>query len=471
MKNIEKIAEELFDKIRSRFEKITIGNEEANETDDPAQARFFNFDYVDRNGKNYGNIMINIVDEESLKIYFSKNISDELSEEEQQEWYNFLKDLRYFAKRNLLTFDTRDISRNNLTIRDVKQVAKDTSVVDSSAAPTNTATSVNESKLYGSTRTSIQEFGPVRLIIRHNEAVNEEIPGARSRKIRALFIETDQGERFRMPFTKLSAGRAMAQHLAHGGQVHDEAGHHIVEMVEEMNSLAFFARNTRHRMFEESETQAMVEAAVERYQTLRSNLKHMGGTRGYQNFAENFVPNTPVDEEFDLDALKERFVKKMFDERLTQALPYVQRAYQQRQAESNDRYVNEFDTWADDLVQEQDDAETQNIMKLADVMQSPIAVGIDGIDAINAIKDYVSDDQLFSDITELSRNAGIEADARPLINQWAMDQGHSALYTSEPTIPTQEPPVQDDDQPIAPKPEADITESGLRMLKRLAGLA
>jgi hypothetical protein len=470
MKNIEKIAEELFDKIRSRFEKITIGNNEADETDDPTQARFFNFDYIDKNGRNYGNIMVNIVDEESLKIYFSKNISDELSEEEQRDWYNFLKDLRYFAKRNLLTFDTRDISRSNLTIRDVKQVAKGSSVVGSTSAG-----AVNEGKMYGSTKTSIQEFGPVRLIIRHNEAVNEEIPGARSRKIRALFIETELGERFRMPFTKLSAGRAMSQHLAHGGQVHDEAGQNIVEMVEEMNSLSFFARNTRHRMFEDSETQAMVEAAVDRYQTLRSELKHMGGARGYQQFAENFVPTTPIDEEFDMESLKDRFVKKMFDERLTQALPYVQRAYQKSQTESQDQYINEFDSWADDVVQEQDDAETQNILKLADIMQSPIAVGVDGIDAINAVKDYVSDDKLFSDITQLSRDAGIEADARPLIDQWATDQGHSSLYTTEPTVPTQEPPVQDNDEKpatLAAQPEEEkVTESGLRMLKRLAGLA
>lgn len=467
MKNIEKIAEELFDKIRSRFEKITIGDEEAKETDDPSKARFFNFDYIDSQGKNYGNIMINILDEKSLKIYFSKNIGDSLSEEEQQQWYNFLKDLRYFAKRNLLVFDTRDISRNNLSIRDIKQVAKSGSVTDATTTPESSK--IAESKLYGSTRTSIQEFGPVRLLIRHKEAVNEEIPGARSRKIDAMFIETDQGERFRMPFTKLSAGRAMAQHLAHGGQVHDEAGQHIVGMVEEMNSLAFFVRNTRQRMFEDSETQAMVESAVERYHSLRGSLKHMGGTRGYQGFAETFEPVVPAEEEFDIDALKERFVKKMFDDRLTQALPYVQRAYQQRQLEEQDRYIQEFDTWADQVVQEQD-VDDVNVNELTDVMSSPLAVGIDGIDAINAIKDYVSDDQLFTDITNLSRDAGIEADARPIINQWLIDNGYPSMYTPEPTTPTEEPPVQDTEPNELEPNEPKIRESDIGFLRRLAGL-
>ena len=468
MKNIENIAEELFDKIRSRFEKITIGNEEAVKTEQPAEARFFNFDYVDSRGKNYGNIMINIVDEKSLKVYFSKDIAQELDEVEQQGWYNFLKDLRYFAKRNLLSFDTRDISRNNLTIRDVKQVAKSNPVF----AASDKAAPVSESKLYGSTRTSIQEFGPVRLLIRHNQAVNEEVPGARSRKIEAMFVETDQGERFRMPFKKLSAGRAMAQHLAHGGLVHDDAGQHIVNMVEEMNNLSFFVRNTRHRMFEDSETQAMVEAAVERYQTLRSDLKHMGGTRGYQNFAENFVPVAPVEEEFDMDALKERFVKKMIDDRLTQALPYVQRAYQQRQLDEQDKYIKEFDSWADDMVHEQDESiDPVDLENISELMQLPIAVGIDGIDAINAIKEYISDDQLFTEITNLSREAGTEADARPLINDWLMDSGYESMYTPQPTVQTNEPPVQgaEPEQPEVSEPE--IKESDIIQMKRLAGLA
>ena len=67
MKNIERIAEELFDKIRSRFEHVVLGNEKTDETDDPEQARFFNFDYVSEAGTNYGNITLSLIDEDSLK--------------------------------------------------------------------------------------------------------------------------------------------------------------------------------------------------------------------------------------------------------------------------------------------------------------------------------------------------------------------------------------------------------------------
>ena len=54
MKEIESIASALFDKVRSRFTNVTLGNEKAEAENDPEKARFFNFDYVDQNGKNYG---------------------------------------------------------------------------------------------------------------------------------------------------------------------------------------------------------------------------------------------------------------------------------------------------------------------------------------------------------------------------------------------------------------------------------
>ena len=46
MKETEKVAEELFDKIRSRFEDVSIGDESAKSTVVPEEARFFNFDFV-----------------------------------------------------------------------------------------------------------------------------------------------------------------------------------------------------------------------------------------------------------------------------------------------------------------------------------------------------------------------------------------------------------------------------------------
>ena len=73
MIEIEKVAENLFDKIRSRFDAVNIGDENAKATLDPTTARFFNFDYV-KDGNTFGNITISLVDDNNLKVYFDKEI-------------------------------------------------------------------------------------------------------------------------------------------------------------------------------------------------------------------------------------------------------------------------------------------------------------------------------------------------------------------------------------------------------------
>lgn len=413
MRNIEKIAEELFNKIRSRFEPVTIGDESAKPTDDPQQARFFNFEYVSQDGTRHGELTISIVDNTTLKVTFSKGMENDFTPEQETEWELFLRSLRQFAKRNMIAFDVRDINRTNLKKRDLEQTAKITSAYRSHDAP------VTESiQWHGTTRTSIQDFGEARLIIRHSERVNEEDPRSRSRKIESMFVETAEGERFRMPYNKLSLGRAMAQHMAHGGKIYDEAGQHIQGMAEEMNNLAFFVRSTRNRQFEDTETTGMVESAVERYRQLRSGLGRMSRTRGYHEFAETFVPERSVEEDYDIDALKERFVKRMFDDRLTTALPYVYRAYQQRQV-GEQRYMGEFESWTTQI--EESQPTEPDFEKLADLMQKPIVAGAGGLDAQNAIETVISNDELMDLIVQAAQTQGEEADMRPVIDEWFAD--------------------------------------------------
>jgi hypothetical protein len=61
MREINKIAEGLFEKIRDRFEDVSLGDENANATQNPENARFFNFDYV-VDGQNYGNITLSVIE-------------------------------------------------------------------------------------------------------------------------------------------------------------------------------------------------------------------------------------------------------------------------------------------------------------------------------------------------------------------------------------------------------------------------
>lgn len=322
---VEKIAEALFDKIRSRFDNVNLGDDQAKATSSPEDARFFNFDYVSQDGENFGNITISIIDDASLKLYFSKNISENLDEEQFKEWTDFLYEMRKFARRNLMTFDTRDISRSNLKIKDIQQVSQSDSSYNTSDV---TNTSVTESRLYGTPKTSFENIGTARIRIIHTENVNPEIRGARARHINAIYVENSQGERFKMEHNKLSAARAMARHIVEGGNPYDEIGQHINEMVKEMNELGTFVRGMRRRTFEDTVAKDMTEAAVAHYNNLHKQLNSMRGARNYHTFVENFHPETQQLDEVDVNELKERFVKKIFDDRMTAALPHVYKAYQ-----------------------------------------------------------------------------------------------------------------------------------------------
>jgi hypothetical protein len=412
MNNIESIADELFNKIRSRFDNVTIGDENGKTIDDPQQAKFYNFDYKSRDGVKHGTITLNILDGKSLKATFSKGMALDFTPEQESEWQQFLRNLRQFARRNMLNFDIRDINRSSLTKRDVETTARQQSNYSSANSPV-----VESVQWHGTTRTSIQEFGATRLIVRHSEAVDESKPGARSRKIESMFVETAEGERFRMPYNKLSLGRAMAQHLAHGGKIYDEAGQHIQGIAEEMNNLAFFVRSTRHRQFEDTETTGMVESAIERYRGLKSNLGKLGKTRHYQEFAETFIPESNIEDDYDIDELKERFVKKMFDDRLTTALPYVYRAYQQRQV-GEAKYVEQFSNWAEQVNEELGEADLE---QLQTIMKEPIKAGRDGQDAIAAISSVTDNEELVDLISQAAQTQGEQADVRKIIDDWFVE--------------------------------------------------
>ena len=320
-REIEKIAEDLFEKIRSRFENVNLGNETAKATPNPDEARFFNFDYVSKDGENFGNITLSLIDENSLKIYFSRNISEKLDDQQRKEWYEFLHELRYFAKRNLLTFDTRDISRSNLHIKDLKQVSKADSTLDTKDV------NVTESRMYGTPMTSFENVGAARIRIVHTESVNTEVRGSRARHINAIYVENDQGERFKMQHNKLAGARAMARHIAEGGVPYDEVGQHLNVMVQEMTELSRFVRGMRNRTFEDSTATGMVEAATSYYHGMHRQLNHLKGAKAYQSFVESFEPQTQQLDEVDVNDMKEKFVKKIFDDRMTAALPLVHKAY------------------------------------------------------------------------------------------------------------------------------------------------
>lgn len=121
MKAIQIISQDLFDKIRSRFSNLEMGDKAGSVTIDPVEARFFDFDFMIE-GNDLGRISISINDPGSLKIYYSQGITEDQDAGVLNLWYSFLKEMRHFAKRRLLRFDTRDIAKNNLDQRDFQHL-------------------------------------------------------------------------------------------------------------------------------------------------------------------------------------------------------------------------------------------------------------------------------------------------------------------------------------------------------------
>jgi hypothetical protein len=423
MREINKTSQDLFDLIRSRFEHVSIGDEGGESTDNPDDARFFNFDYVTKDGINYGNITMTLVDDTALKIMFTKKIADDLEPEQKQEWYGFLKNLRGFAKRNMLQFDVRDLTKNNLTVRDLKHVSKVSGALD--------ADDLTESRMFGNTRNSYQDIGAVKLLVRHTGHINLEEHGARTRNIESIFVETQIGERFLLPFKRLPEARAMARHIANGGIIQDEIGQYIVETVGEMSSMRVFVRNMKHRVFEDEETGNMVEAAIERYTELRTNLVRMSGQQGYRQVHETIKTQTQsiMEDEFDLDQLKERFVKRVFDDRLSEALPHVYRAYRNRQRAMENAYVAEFDNWANEITESNWKLPDEDIDQedLAEIMGKPLTAGINGSDATGALSEIIGSDDLSNDLYDFAQEQGPDADARIIVIDWLRENNYNEM--------------------------------------------
>lgn len=412
MREIESIASALFDKIRSRFDNVTLGDEKAKAATDPSKARFFNFTYTDEAGAEFGKVTISLIDEESLKVYFGQNISGEMDRDQRQEWYHFLRNLRQFAKRNSLSFDVRDINKDSLELQDIKQQAKTDDVY------TANDVTVTESKLYGTSRNSYSDMGECRLVIKHDGLVSDEVQGDRARRIRDIFIETSRGERFLVPFKNLDGARALCTHLNDGGTMSDERAEHIGQLVKEMSAMKHFVRSTKNRQFEDNETSDMTRSAVHHYDQVKRTLRQMRGARGYRSYFESYTGDTPIEDEVDVDALRERFVKKMYDERFDDALPYVYRAYKQQQSAGD--LGNELEEWADDIAEDIFARPDNNdkVRALQELLKTPLLVGIDGIDARTKVEPIIGDDDLDAAIFHLAQGQGPDADARALVKSW-----------------------------------------------------
>ena len=321
MELINKIADTLYQNLASKFGEVNIADEGAGAVLETEQARLFDFNYVVE-GEKYGPVTISVIDPANFTIYFAESLSGDLPDSIQRSWFDFLKEMRMFAKKNMMNFDVRNIGKNQLDKRDYEAITK-----NSSQYTTDEITMESVSKLFGSTKTSYQTVESARIIVKHRSAVDEDKMGSRSRHIQSVFIENSAKERFKFPFKYLPGARAMARHVHAGGNPHDELGSHIIECVKEMYELRNFVKKlNRADGFVNEDSADIISDAKKRYQGLKATVNTLSKPKGYSTYAENFQPTESIYDESDINELKSQLVRNVDQTELESFLPTVLKA-------------------------------------------------------------------------------------------------------------------------------------------------
>ena len=319
--NLNVIAKDLFNKIRGQFPQVTLGDSQGKATTQPTEARFFDFDFKE-GGNTLGKVSISISEEDGLVVMHSKDFVEQSDEPLKHGWYNFLKELRGFAKARVLGFDTRDITKSNLEKRDYDFLGQGKEVEK-----------VSESNLYGTTKTSFQTVGEARLVIKHSAPVNPTVAGGRTHRIESLFIENKAGERFKYPFKHLNGARAMARHVSEGGNPFDDFGKHISEMSSELNQLRKF-KTYMNRSSVMAEGLKQYQSVVdERIEEIKSNCLKLQKQSAYKESFESYSKSelAEVPEDVKQSWIDELTIKT-FNEELQDVFPYIYKLVSERTA-------------------------------------------------------------------------------------------------------------------------------------------
>jgi len=243
-------------------------------------------------------IMVHLTDDKTkpeLKIMLSQGLDTAkikdmyMSLREMAKNYNLLPTVRIFGK--------------HLEPKDFESFVASSTVAESA---------------FGSTRTSYHPQPQAKVVLRHSKPVAEEKPGSRSRNIKQIYIDNNQGERFKFDVPYLTAARAMARHVSDGGAPYDEKGRVIYDMAverQDLRKLVSYARKNE-LMDGLDEELGLALGRVDEIDRALKRFHRVGGE------IANTVPKVEATE-----SSKIKFTVQQFDETL---LPGLRAVEQQR---------------------------------------------------------------------------------------------------------------------------------------------
>jgi hypothetical protein len=472
-KNLSNIADELFGKIRTQFPKVKLRDENRESTGEPELARFFNFDYH-HNRVPLGSIDISISEKDGLVIIYSNDIVEEKDEFVKNKFYNFLQELREFAKQRLMNFDTRDISKSNLDKRDYEFMSKKNKGEDN----------MSESKLYGTSKTSYQQLGDAKLIVKHSAPVNFENPAGRAQRIESIYIENAQGERFKYPFKHLNGARALATHVAHGGTPYDSIGGHVIGLSEELSNLRMFKQYVARNPMVSEAMGSIHTKVMERIDAVKKEIHGLQSATRYTEFAENFhasdakeIPEDVMNDWID------RLTIRTFNEELKNVFPYIFKLVDESDIPVKDLTIEdlvneepededtedgkEIKEFADyekqinqivgervDIFSDDENSKREAVEKLNQLVAQPMPVGTDGSNAVESLSDIIDDDELTDVFKELA-DIDPEHDVRDILKDYIKikDEENGTDILTQIQFP-----ADDGGMDAAPAPEAPPAE-------------
>jgi len=301
------VSEKLFKVLKGQGYSVQMFDDnEGMEISDPTRARFF---YVKS-----PNIMVNIDQQNGeIKMHKGPESVDSINKS--------IQSIKNLAKNNLLDFDLREFGREikpkNYTFRLNTNTMKD-------------ITTESYTTLAGTTKTSSQNLEGAKLLIKHRNPVNEEIPGSRSRNIKALYIENAEGERFKYPFIHLNGARAMTRHVQSGGNPYDEIGQSIVNISEQLSKIREVTNIVRRSPNMLEQASSIYNSLLAKQDKLRETMKRLTTSTGYDEYVENFSVNSVSEVSQDaLNKLKEKFTVSNIDSRLVELLPMIHQIHEE----------------------------------------------------------------------------------------------------------------------------------------------
>ena len=326
MISLETTRKKLFDLLVAKGFELTTRDSKGKETVDPAQADLYSFDYKAQD-TSYGTVVITISSNGELEVFYGDVLGKGMDAEDKTKWYEFLYQLRMFSKRSMLEFSLKHMNKLKYSMQTMAQVT--------------------ESNYYGFKKTSYsKQTKEAKLKIIHSKPIDEEAGDQRYRNIAALYVETSDGERFKLPFNKLYGGRAMARHVSEGGNPYDQFGQYISELVDDIQTLGAFTRYARSHEWADVQSTDLAERGIRHFGDIKRKVKTMIGKRGYGKAFKEYQERGEQPQQETVEKIRELFTERLLDQRVESALPVLAKLELEGKSMKE---INEFEKWTEQM--------------------------------------------------------------------------------------------------------------------------